>query len=66
MSRLSSEPVTPTDATTSLALEVHDWGRIVEKWPRPIVLGVGLGDLLDVDAAHVGEDEASGSLRMPS
>ena len=33
-----SEPVMPTDAITSLAMKSM-WGRIVEKWPRPMWSG---------------------------
>ena len=38
VSRLSSLPVIPIDATTSFAMKSID-GRIVEKWPRPMWSG---------------------------
>ena len=38
VSRFRSDPVMPTDATTSFAMKSM-WGRIVEKWPRPMWSG---------------------------
>ena len=63
-SLLSADPVTPVEAMTSLAwksLQRQD----VREVPAPDLVGLLLGDLLDVDAAD-GLKIITGCLRIPS
>ena len=53
--RVSARPLTPVEAITSFAMKsLKGWS--VEKWPPPDLVGLLLGHLLDVDAAHGRED----------
>ena len=52
--RLSAEPETPSEAITCLACQSENGLQRREVAARDVV-GVLLGDLLDVDSAHVGE-----------
>ncbi len=54
-SLLRSEPVTPVEAMTSLAREVAERQQVREV-AAPDLVGLLLGDLLDVDAADRRED----------
>ena len=54
VSRFKALPLTPSEAISCLASHSENGAR-VEKWRRATWSGCSLGDLLDVDPAHVRE-----------
>ncbi len=64
VSRLSSVPVMPVDATASLARKSM-CGRIVEKWPRPMCSG-WVSATSSMSMPPMSEKTKVGTLRTPS
>ena len=64
MSRLSADPVTPTEAITCLAWKSENGSRF-EKWPRPTWSGC-FSATSSMSIPPMSENSIIGCLRVPS